>query len=370
MKHTHLCLCFFIWVFVACKQNRGIQVYRLAKDAGSGEASQVPQVMPGGVVPPGFAQDPHAGLSAEQMSDMRATEGPRITDEAPLHWKKQAPTAMRQASYLIEGEGGASADVSLVILRGAAGGKLGNVNRWRGQLGLTEIDGAALERCTKKIATPVGEAVMVELEGLADGADAMKDGRMLGAIADYKGDGWFYKMRGNAALTAAAKDDFVRWVLSVKPVDGEPSGASPSGDGALTWNAPSTWKQAPAAASSMRYASFTISAADGGRGELVVSHFPGDVGGDLANVNRWRQQAGLPPVEQAGLSGMIATVNDGAHAMSVVDFKGAETNLLAAWTRHGGDTWFFKLTGPDALVSAEKTRFVDFLRSVRFNPPE
>ena len=34
------------------------------------------------------------------------------------------------------------------------------------------------------------------------------------------------------------------------------------------------------------------------------------------------------------------------------------------------ETWFFKFTGPDALVGAEKAKFTAFLESIRFNKPE
>jgi hypothetical protein len=45
-----------------------------------------------------------------------------------------------------------------------------------------------------------------------------------------------------------------------------------------------------------------VAGADGTKGEVAISHFPGDVGGDLANVNRWRQQVALPPIDEAGLA--------------------------------------------------------------------
>jgi len=44
--------------------------------------------------------------------------------------------------------------------------------------------------------------------------------------------------------------------------------------------------------------------------------------------------------------------------------------LVAAWTRHGADTWFFKFSGSAALVAAEKAKFTAFIESVRFTKPE
>jgi hypothetical protein len=180
-----------------------------------------------GMTPGTTGADPHAGLTAEQLAAVRASSSPQITDTPPPHWKKQPTTSMRQASYRIDGEGGASVDISLVILRGAAGGTLDNVNRWRGQLGQPPIDEATLKQSSQTLTTPVGEAVAVEIEGLMAGADANKDGRMLGVIASKEGDAWFYKMRGNSALTAAEKPKFLQWVLSVKPAAPSAPSAQP-----------------------------------------------------------------------------------------------------------------------------------------------
>ena len=54
----------------------------------------------------------------------------------------------------------------------------------------------------------------------------------------------------------------------------------------------------------------------------------------------------------------------------VIDATGPKNRCAAGWVAHGGETWFFKLTGPDALVGAEKAKFTAFLESVRFNKPE
>jgi hypothetical protein len=120
----------------------------------------------------------------------------------------------------------------------------------------------------------------------------------------------------------------------------------------------------------MRYATFTVTGADGSKGEVAVTHFPGDVGGDLENVNRWRNQVALPPVDAAGLGKLVSKLAAGPKTFSFIDITGPQTRLAAGWTRHGPDTWFFKFTGPDALVAAEKAKFTAFLESIRFNKPE
>ena len=67
----------------------------------------------------------------------------------------------------------------------------------------------------------------------------------------------------------------------------------PTASGAeLVWTTPDHWVAQPGAP--MRKAGYKITAADGGTAELTVTAFPGDVGGDLANVNRWRDQSEVP----------------------------------------------------------------------------
>lgn len=374
----------------ACKQDKEIKVYRVAKESplpqpptptGDPHAG-IPGLSPGSATPGG---DPHAGLSADQLAAVGSGAGPKVTDTSPAGWTKQAATSMRQLSYRVDGEGGATTDISLIVLRGAAGAVLDNVNRWRDQLGQPVIDQATLKQTSQTLTTPAGEAVLVEIEGLAAGADPLKDGRMLGVIVDKGSDGWFFKMRGNAAITAAQKAAFIEWVKSVKPADpakvplhgtkpgeeGTPPPASPdapAGDGSVTWQLPDGW--AVAKGSSARYATITITGADGSKGELAVTHFPGDVGGDLANVNRWRGQIGLEPIDEAALAPLVSKLTAAPKTLSFVDATGAESRLAAGWTRHGAETWFFKLTGPDALVGAEKAKFTTFLESVRFTKPE
>jgi hypothetical protein len=142
-----------------------------------------------------------------------------------------------------------------------------------------------------------------------------------------------------------------------------------SGPG-LAWDAPAGWTPGPERP--MRKATLVIGAADGGAGaELAVTAFPGDVGGNLANVNRWRQQLGLPPIGQDELGSALQHLHVGPLHVDVVELVGparppaAPQRVLGAIVPYEGATWFFKLTGPDSLVTAERERFLAFIRSVR-----
>jgi hypothetical protein len=113
----------------------------------------------------------------------------------------------------------------------------------------------------------------------------------------------------------------------------------------------------------MRYASFTAES-NGLKADISVVTFPGDGGSDADNINRWRQQIGLGPVDS--VDSLIVPQHAGALHFSTVDMAGPTARVLAGWTRHDGRTWFFKLTGPPSLVEEEKPTFEKFLQSVRF----
>ena len=140
--------------------------------------------------------------------------------------------------------------------------------------------------------------------------------------------------------------------------------ATASGAG-LAWTAPAHWTSKPAGA--MRKGSYTVKGA-GGEADLSITAFPGDVGGDLANLNRWRGQLQLPPVAQSEFEATTQHLDRNGLHLTVVDIAGTGAGaqrILGAMVPHDGSTWFFKLMGPDATVAGEKAAFQAFLDTVK-----
>ncbi|CAA9414552.1 MAG: hypothetical protein AVDCRST_MAG64-2517, partial [uncultured Phycisphaerae bacterium] len=102
-----------------------------------------------------------------------------------------------------------------------------------------------------------------------------------------------------------------------------------------------------------------------GQVELALTSFPGDVGGKLANVNRWRQQAGLPPIAEAQLEKETRTIEVDGRQVMLVDVAGPETRLLAASIPGEGKLYFAKVTGPADQVAASRDAFEAFVKSVK-----
>lgn len=155
---------------------------------------------------------------------------------------------------------------------------------------------------------------------------------------------------------------------------GAPGAASPievaAGPG-LTWTAPATWTAKPLGA--MRKGSFTVSGPDGASADLSITAFPGAVGGELANLNRWRGQLSLAPVSEAEFATATTRLATGGGLnLTVVELTAtgpAPQAILGAMVPYGQAMWFFKLSGPAALLTAEKPAFLAFLKTIQAAAP-
>ena len=310
-----------------------------------------------------------------------STETGGLAWTAPATWKAKPGSPMRKGSYAIGAEGGPLADLAITAFPGDVGGDLANVNRWLGQLGRPPITAAELPATMTPFSVNGLAMQVVDLTG----GTAENPLRMLGAIVPLGDATWFFKLTGPDALVAPEKPVFLEFLKTVRISLGSAapaatpapaSVASPPADMAgppvvkangpgLKWVVPARWQEKPAAA--MRKATFVITGANGATAELAVTAFPGDVGGDLANLNRWRGQLSLSPVSAAEFTGAVTRLKVNGLAVTLADLTGGGDNpqrLLGAMVPHAGATWFFKLTGPAALVAEEKPAFLSFVQTL------
>jgi len=135
------------------------------------------------------------------------------------------------------------------------------------------------------------------------------------------------------------------------------------------WKVPSEWQeQSPG---QINLAKWVVgSDSGGGSAEVTVSAFPGDVGGLLANVNRWRGQVGLGNISQADLSSNVTPVDVPGGKAMLVDVTGSKNGqkarLIGAIVPREGRTWFFKLMGDEQVAEKQKSVFVKFVQTVQF----
>src|SRR5262249_28881131 len=200
-KHFSVCLAFSAALLAGCEKNSEIKVYRVSKAPPEESAPQQQDAMPTNTAAPRM---PGALPSAADTAVI-----------TPPNWEPQPLSQMRQASFLVKGDNGQVADVSLVSLGFAAGNVLENVNRWLGQLGQVPITEQKLGEIAQRLLTSLGDVAIVDLTGMTDKADPARDGRIIVAMTTTVDSTLFFKMRGNANLTEAQKGDFIQWVAAV-----------------------------------------------------------------------------------------------------------------------------------------------------------
>ena len=111
---------------------------------------------------------------------------------------------------------------------------------------------------------------------------------------------------------------------------------------ASNWPIPDTWRLRNDTRP-MRLATFEAPATDGWV-EVAITRFPGRVGGELANVNRWREQIGLGPISEAELLGAIErfTCEAGPGYLARLSNEHAQTLAIAVYESAADRTWFVR----------------------------
>jgi hypothetical protein len=376
LKPWTLALC--IGIFAGCGRN-DIQVYQVAKAQDSAPAAAMPQG--------------HPDLSP-------GTGSPTLKYKAPSGWQEVAPGEMRAASFRVSGQNGKQADVSVVPLPGMAGGDLDNVNRWRGQVGLKGVSQEELSKLAQPVEIDHQPAQLYDQAGENPGSGDKT--RILAAITRREGTAWFFKMTGDDALVAEQKPAFIEFLKSVSlpsaagqaglppshppiggselppshpPIEGakmqaQSAPAASSGQDKPAWQVPAGWQEAPGG--QFLVAKFLIKGAGDAQAAVNVSTSAGDGGGLLANLNRWRGQLGLGPVDEADLSKQVQPLELPGTKATLADISGTDArtghkaHLLAAIVPQGQQTWFYKLMGDEQVVQQQKEAFTKFVQTAKY----
>lgn len=125
----------------------------------------------------------------------------------PDGWK-EAPLKIFSIATFQVVEGRQSAEITITPLGGPAGGLLGNINRWRTQVGLGPSTEAQLAKDTKVIDIGGAQGQLVDLKGDAK--------RIIGAVVVRGGQSWFFKMMGDTDLVGKQRGTFETFLKSVR----------------------------------------------------------------------------------------------------------------------------------------------------------
>jgi hypothetical protein len=136
--------------------------------------------------------------------------------------------------------------------------------------------------------------------------------RLLGVIYPRGDQTWFFKLTGPESAVNDVTETFNIFMNSVRFTD--------KADAPVIWTLPEGWKEEKGP--KPRYATFHLGPKEKPI-ELSVSMLGKEAAAVLPNVNRWRGQLGLPPVDEAGLAALTKEIKINGEPGVQVDMTGA-----------------------------------------------
>lgn len=334
---------------------------------------------------------PQLAIADRAPADAKALDAPEqsqagtaaITWTVPDSWK-QVPgeNKMRYATFQVSAQD-PKAELTVLQLPAEAGALLPNMQRWADQL---KISGPISNSDVTKLATRTQisgeEAIVIDLTG--GPASGNPPTRLLAAIVPHEDSTWFFTLKAPEPVAAAQKASFEKFIHSIQFPTGPAASNSPAeGPGPsdrdtdqsfklVKWKTPDGWEEQPGS-NSMRVTAFRVGNNDQ-HTEVIVSKIPiGGFGSIPDNLNRWRGQVGLEPVDRPEPD-TKEPVTLGGHGALLLSFKGPASGAtpartaLIAMDQEGRDLWFIKLLGPDSVVARQQDAFKQFLGSLQFEP--
>lgn len=313
---------------------------------------------------PAAVEQPQAALSMTDLS----TAG-HLEWTVPANWRQEPGLGGMQVATLIAGDDPRPFVVTVTRLAGEAGSLLANVNRWRRQLGLDAIGAAEPDSLIQPIQTTGVRGRLVDLIGPPPPTQDRHRQRMLVAQFEHGRSNWFFKVTADEAVVKRYEPQFMSLLRSVRPAaPADTGGAQVFEVGPIRGIIPPGWQWDPRPRPP-RLATFVIS--DGNRqAEVAITRFPGDVGGTLANVNRWRRQVDLSAIDDLSQLDSAQVIIDKLPG-KVFQFRAPgdvpdRPRIVVATVKRDDVSWFFKLSGPHDLLESQIEPFVTFVVAIEF----
>jgi hypothetical protein len=329
-------------VLAGCNREE-IKVYRVAKE----QPAAAPR--PTAAMPDGHPEIPMGK--------------PQLSWTLPSGWTEAGAGQMSVATFNIADKEGREAQVAVTPLSGLNGKEVLIVNMWRKSVGQSELSSEEVAKQLQPVDIGDEAGKMFDVTGIPE--SGKRPARILTAMVHRPDASWFFKLAGDQELVEAQKPAFVTFLKSIKftaaPMT-EPSPApSETAAASSQWKTPANWKAVTPGP--MQTAKFAVPEKNSAKADVTVSIFPNSTGGMLANVNRWRNQIGLPPVTESDLPQLVKPLDENNPEAVLVDMKNNNRQLIGAVVPRGGQWYFYKLLGDTEAVTAQKDAFVAFAKT-------
>ena len=127
------------------------------------------------------------------------------------------------------------------------------------------------------------------------------------------------------------------------------------------WPVPAHWQALPAG--EMQQALYLIQSGKL-EAQFSIVKLEGDSGSVLANVNRWRRQVNLLPIDAVDLNEHVDELILNNKRFYISKQRNADVILAAIFKPSLDVTWFFKLQGPDTIIRKETDAFLKVLKTL------
>ena len=263
------------------------------------------------------------------VRSLRAEDG-EVKWTMPRGWQEDHAGGPGRQACLHFGEQDPKLEMTVVRLAGDGGGLVANVNRWLEQLGLERASEAQVASLVKKVSGTNLEAQVVDLVG-----PTRPSGGARGMARP--------EPQASAPRSGEATLDSVRSMF--------------------TFERPPSWKENPQPEKGRIY-EFHIAEPEGSA--LVTFTIMGGEGGGLsANINRWRQQAGMEDQGEQAVSRSAVPLQFVGTEGWLVEAIGKEKGILGVIALNPQFSMFLKMDGAPAVVTAQRSTFARVAQSFK-----
>lgn len=128
---------------------------------------------------------------------------------APQQWQALPANNIRRGAWAVSNAAGAKAEVTVTVFAGDVGGLLQNVNRWRGQIGLGDIDEGQLAQAVVERELGQAPSRVVTLSNPQNGQTSIT------ALVPHDNVTWFFKIMGDTALITEQSPQWESFLKSI-----------------------------------------------------------------------------------------------------------------------------------------------------------